>query len=72
MARFPNQSLDFFSNLPVGSSFEWTWGSGANADSARVNITTAPVPLPPTVALFGLGALAAGITRRRYRRTASR
>jgi len=65
------EGASFFVNLTLadigfaaGQSFEWTWGSGANADKIVLQI----VPEPSTVALLTAGAaalLTVAIRRRR-------
>ena len=47
-------------------SYEWTWGSGASADSFTLNVGA--VPVPAAVWLFGSGLLGlVGIARRKAR-----
>ena len=52
-----------FSSLGLASGvYEWTWGSGATADSYKLNV----VPIPAAVWLFGSGLLGLiGIARRK-------
>ena len=47
-------------------SYEWTWGSGATADSLTLNVGA--VPIPAAVWLFGSGLLGlVGVARRKAR-----
>lgn len=49
--------------------YQWTWGSGADADSFTLHIGEASsVPEPATLALFGLGLIGIGLSRRRFAR----
>ena len=70
-ATWDNQT---FSSLGVTpGEYEWTWGSGAHADSFTLDIVTAAVPEPSSVGLvalpLGLGMLLAAQRRRAARNT---
>lgn len=53
-ARWVGESFASLSMNP--GSYTWTWGSGANADSATLVVGAAP--LPSTAALLAVGGLA--------------
>lgn len=56
--------------LSVGSTFEWTWGSGGNADKAVLQIISS-VPEPGSIALLSAVAVAlVTVAVRRRRATA--
>jgi PEP-CTERM motif len=56
-----NQS---FSSLGVTpGNYEWTWGSGADADSFTLDIESNVVPEPPSLLLFGVGLAALTLWR---------
>jgi hypothetical protein len=59
-----------FFSTSGGSTFTQTGNPGFTFHLTGAEPT--PAPVPPTLALFALGALAAGIARRRPRRAASR
>jgi hypothetical protein len=61
-ATFTGQT---FSTLGISSgSYQWTWGSGATADSLTLNVGA--VPVPAAVWLFGSGLLGlVGMARRK-------
>jgi hypothetical protein len=59
-ATWTNRTLANLGLSPVGSSFTYTWGSGANADS----LTVAVVPEPSSALLVGLGAVCVALMRR--------
>jgi hypothetical protein len=59
-----------FSSLGLTpGTYEWTWGSGPNADDLIVQIGPSAVPAPTSLALAGVGGgiLLAGAASRRRR-----
>ena len=63
-ATFTGQTFSSIGLTP--GSYEWTWGSGATADSLTLNIGA--VPIPAAVWLFGSGLLGlVGVARRKAR-----
>jgi hypothetical protein len=56
--------------LTPGASYDYTWGSGAHADSLVINIepTSQSVPEPVSMAMFAAGLMTLGLIRRRRTR----
>jgi hypothetical protein len=46
-------------------TYVWTWGSGADADSFTLIISTAAAPEPGSLALLGAGLAGFAFLRRR-------
>jgi hypothetical protein len=63
---------DTWTSATIGSlglnpgSYQWTWGTGVDADSYTINIAATPVPEPASLGLLGIGA--AGLLGRGRRR----
>jgi hypothetical protein len=63
-ATYFNRTLSD-TGLTAGDVFEWTWGSGATADSAVISLNApSSVPLPGTAALLAVALLPLAARRR--------
>jgi hypothetical protein len=67
-ATWESASLSSLGATP--GTYEWTWGTGAHADSFTLQIGPAAVPEPSTWAMMLLGFAGLGLAGWRHRRTA--
>jgi len=57
-ATWNNQTLTNLGLAPLGSTFTYSWGSGANADSITINVTAVPEPSSLLCLTLGLSCVA--------------